>query len=780
MPQHDFRCLSPYDFECIVRDLLQAELRLTLETFASGRDNGIDLRHSRNSPENIIIQCKHYASTGFRKLLSHLKTKELPKIRKLNPTRYLLATSVGLTPGNKEEILHALSPHIASPQDIYGSDDLNNLLAKFPSIENNNIKLYITSWAALSRTLHNEIHSRTEGLLEDIEQKAKLYVPNRRFKDAANILEENHICIISGIPGIGKTTLAEMLILKYANQGYEVVAISADITEAEKLYNKNMRQIFYYDDFLGQVALDDKLPKNEDARLVKFLSRISKDQNKRIILTTREYLLNQATMRYEKLERYPLAPQKITIDLKDYTKLERAMILYNHLCFSEIPAEWKGIYAKSKRFHEIINHPNYIPRLIESALTLSSKEELRPSEFADFMERTFDKPDELWKHPFERQISQAARKIILTLATFPTDAVAPDLKDACAPILKFAPDQFETEFRDAHRLLEGSFIRTDLQIVNDQYGIQVIKLHNPSIRDFSIAHLEEHPEHIRLILKNAVFFDQCRSILAYAASQPPDSEPGLRAILQKQKQELGDALQRTFSSPACELRFITYAADREARAFKRPASFEARLALTLQANKELNLNIDAHWFKERLSALTSEWDETKREPEDCVRLLRELQLHSIWEPQEITDIAVKAANWIVSQMDFDSVHYEQFVELTEHFPDAIEPEHLDIAQEAFQAWFYGEIEESVFQAMDEEEVDEIVDWTRKIAEAVSFQIDSNWLLQAEKKAASLRSAEHGQRMQRVLPGIIPEPENTEDSSTSNIDSIFASLIDDAP
>ena len=46
MPQYDFKAVSPIDFELVVRDLLQKELNLTLESFKAGRDSGIDFRYS--------------------------------------------------------------------------------------------------------------------------------------------------------------------------------------------------------------------------------------------------------------------------------------------------------------------------------------------------------------------------------------------------------------------------------------------------------------------------------------------------------------------------------------------------------------------------------------------------------------------------------------------------------------------------------------------------------------------------------------------------------------
>lgn len=64
--------LSDHDFELLARDLLSAELGIRLESFARGRDKGIDLRYLA-PPGNlippqvpdIVVQCKHYANTGY-------------------------------------------------------------------------------------------------------------------------------------------------------------------------------------------------------------------------------------------------------------------------------------------------------------------------------------------------------------------------------------------------------------------------------------------------------------------------------------------------------------------------------------------------------------------------------------------------------------------------------------------------------------------------------------------------------------------------------------------
>jgi hypothetical protein len=65
---YDFRPLSPLDFEELVRDLLQAELKILLESFGPGKDQGIDFRFAV-SGGNAIVQAKHYVDSGVDALV---------------------------------------------------------------------------------------------------------------------------------------------------------------------------------------------------------------------------------------------------------------------------------------------------------------------------------------------------------------------------------------------------------------------------------------------------------------------------------------------------------------------------------------------------------------------------------------------------------------------------------------------------------------------------------------------------------------------------------------
>ena len=153
MANYDFRSLSPHDFELLCRDLLQETLGVRLESFTTGRDSGIDFRYHRQGV-NLILQCKHFADSGYGALRRVLRNKERQKLDALAPTRYVLATSVGLTPARKNEIVEIMAPYSLGPSDIVGPDDLNNLLTQHGHVERRHFKLWLTSATVLERVLH--------------------------------------------------------------------------------------------------------------------------------------------------------------------------------------------------------------------------------------------------------------------------------------------------------------------------------------------------------------------------------------------------------------------------------------------------------------------------------------------------------------------------------------------------------------------------------------------------------------------------------------------------
>ena len=129
MLDYDFKILQLSEFECFSRDLLQAREDIFIESFADGRDKGIDLRFAYSKDKTCIVQCKRYKE--WKELKGKLK-EEVEKVKRLSPQRYILTTSVDLTVKQKDEVLAMFNPFAAIIScfiaNIANSRDLHTIL----------------------------------------------------------------------------------------------------------------------------------------------------------------------------------------------------------------------------------------------------------------------------------------------------------------------------------------------------------------------------------------------------------------------------------------------------------------------------------------------------------------------------------------------------------------------------------------------------------------------------------------------------------------------------
>lgn len=515
MVNYNFHSLSSSDLEILARDLLQKHLDIYLDNFKSGRDGGIDLRSSKSKDGILIVQCKHFLNSPYSALITELK-KEVPKINALKPNRYIIVTTQGLTQNNKEEIKQIFDPYIISTEDIYSRENLNNLLTLYPEIEKRHYKLWLSSQNVLEKILHNEIFNRTEISIESIKRRMRLYVQNESYFKAREVLNDRNCCIIAGAPGIGKTTLAEMLLIEYLANDFEIYKLS-DIKEAFKVYSKKKKQVFYYDDFLGQTSLDIKLRNQEDEDIIELMNIAKSNPNTKFILTTREYILNQAKTVYEKLASPDLEKLNYIIRLDNYTRLDKAKILYNHIYFSDLPKELLDQIITDRNYKKIIDHKNYNPRIIEKMTIDIFHKDLDPSNYFSEFLSNLDNPMRIWEHAFNYQLSDTARNLLLVIATLPEPVAKEDLRLALNSFEEIC-DKKSTigDFDKALRELLGSFIDID-RVSNKNF----VKYNNPSIKDYIEYYLSDNPEILSLLCRSIIFFDQCVKVRNFSKKEAP-------------------------------------------------------------------------------------------------------------------------------------------------------------------------------------------------------------------------------------------------------------------
>lgn len=521
---YDFLNLSSYEFENLSRDLLQKKFNIFFESFTSGRDGGADLRHSKNRKNEIIVQCKRYST--YSSLYSNLK-KEVPKVKKMNPKRYIITTSVGLTPKQKENILALFDEYIVNTADIVGRDDINNLLCLYEDIEKKHFKLWLSSTTILKKIIHSKIYNQTSFEEEIIKENIKTYVENESFEKAINTLNKHHYVIISGIPGIGKTTLARILVYHFlANDFDEFIYLSNSISEGYEVFDETKKQIFLFDDFLGRNFLESKLNTNEEKRIINFIDKVNKSKNKALILTTREYILNQAKTKYDLLDESKMEFAKYIIDLENYTKLARAKILYNHLFFSDLPEEYLLNLLKENRYLSIIKHRNYNPRVISAITQKDVWSTIKVKDYYKIFVEYLDKPSLIWKHAYENQISKLSRCILALLSLNNPPIFLNDLEKAVKEFSNLFSKKYDIHynyfsFKEAIKELENTFIR----ITKDYHNQFIVDFQNPSIQDFLITYLENNDSILIDCIESSLFLDQILSLFRFGEDDNQSDDP---------------------------------------------------------------------------------------------------------------------------------------------------------------------------------------------------------------------------------------------------------------
>ncbi len=523
MPDYTFNTLNDKDFEVLVRDLLQAELGVHLESFKSGKDQGIDLRYTSNTAAvgTTIIQAKHWSKSGFAPLLRELGTKELPKIKKLAPDRYIVATSVPLSAKNKGDIVAALTPYVKNTSDIFGLDELNGLLEKYPKVEKGHYKLWISSTAVLERILHNAVTGRSNFVREQIERKARLFVPTSSFSKALEILNRRQVLLIKGVPGVGKTTLAEFILYSLLDKDFELVAIEDDLRDAEEVIEPDKRQAFYFDDFLGSNYLELVSTKSSGSKISKFVDRIQSDKQKRLILTTRTTILNKALHQFHQIGAPNLANSEYEVDIDDYSRIDKAKILYNHLYFSDVEPDYFSPIFENKSYLKVIDHKNYNPRIIEFITDRSRLVDVASEDYLEFVQSNLDTPNDIWEVAYDRQIDEEARLLLQTI--FSIGSVVPHevLRDAFEARLDYEVETCGLKrsgnpfYGSVKLLLDGFIVHQRRHGSDGDYSFI-----NPSLIDYFVGYFSRDAKEKWRVLDSAIFVEQVSERFGVNSNSP--------------------------------------------------------------------------------------------------------------------------------------------------------------------------------------------------------------------------------------------------------------------
>lgn len=515
MNNYNFSTLNDKEFEQIAKDLLNAKFNLELQDFKIGKDKGIDLRFStKEKDSSIVVQAKHYIGSDFPQLKHKLLKVELDKIQKLTPDRYIVVTSLPLSASQKDELKAGLAPFVLTSNDIIGQEDLNGYLGEFKEIEKKYFKLWFSSINVFNAVINNAIEGRTKYMMEKIRSKIPFYVVTKKLDDANKILQKEKLLLITGQPGIGKTTLAEIILFERAKNGHKIYKVE-NIREAEDVIsaNNDEKQLFYFDDFLGANYYEIVNAHKTETQLTSFVERVKNTPNKYLILTTRTVILNQAIDRYEKISHSKLATQQFEIKLTDYTKYEKALILYNHLYFRGVREDLHDSILNDKFYKTIIQHKNYTPRIIEFITDKAKIEKLTPQTYLQFILNNLNNPKDIWHYSFNNQIEYLDRCLLLTLFTFENSSFESTLFSAFENRLEYEKAEHNqiitaNQFNESVKILLNGFITSNLHDTTPP--IREFLFINPSLTDFLIGYVADSFPERKSIISSLLYVEQLK------------------------------------------------------------------------------------------------------------------------------------------------------------------------------------------------------------------------------------------------------------------------------
>jgi hypothetical protein len=482
------------------------------------------------------------------------------------------------------------------------------------------------------------------------------------------MVEHEKIVTLTGPPGVGKSTTAEMLLLSMWHDGWTVVDVTSSIEEAWKLLRHPIRkQVFYYDDFLGQTSAAE-LAKNESASITNFIEAIRRgDGSRRLVMTTRDQVLSQARNGSDdRLRRMPIDSSRVRVQVSEMTRMQRAHLLFNHFHFSlNDPRDRKHAADNLRQNTNIIDHPNFSPRIIESATMRSNVADY--TELYAKLKYSLENPEELWAGSFA-SLSLLATAILNQLVMLPGGETRVD-------ILHNAVGRPESRaWHESLRVLEGTWIR--LTAISSWNPAGTASLFDGSRRDFLLRRLEDKAT-LDEILDQACWIEQIAYLtrlggLSSSFTPAPHSQfTKLRDNLSSSSSQISSAARRVIDAEIDSRAPRSYTEGKKGSTLYRQQS-RSRLVTILSSGamvlRSCRAKFQTEWFHRRLDEFLSSIPADGSHVADAMNLMDLAEEYSslmgtTWDFR-IEEIALAAAASLETAEEL--ARYEQ---LTDGYPD---------------------------------------------------------------------------------------------------------------
>ena len=538
--------MTTSDFENFAIEIVKKKFEnKSLHGFREGRDEGIDGIDNIKSP-TLIIQAKRWQINKNNTTAVKLLKEEIDKIAQTKGKygweadfNYVIVTSMGLSPAGLKEIRDYADKIIpnAIPTDDYII--FSSTLTTFSQQEE--YRDIFINYGLLEKDISNILRSErlkwVEAESQDyfLDLDSKYFVETHFLGEAYHTLQKEHIVLIQGPAGIGKTTTCSMLGNLFLNNNENtfdvIVRRVEDINEVLKLYNGNYRcnenkNLFVvFDDFLGRNKFDVGERVLQDIR--KLYSASTNTNNLFICLNSRTQILQDATLmnfEFQKLidEKFT-EKRRFIIDLDKYSDIDKAYIFRKvferklHYLEDgdkiELVEKYNSLIGRD--WKRIIRHRNYFPRLVE--LIAKNFKESKEN-FYDYVVYYLNHPIQLYNSLF-CNLEDEEKFLLFSLLQFDVYPVEEEWLINSLYTLEFNPT---FDFKKSLRKLDGSWLTFTKENFDDKSKVDFL---NPSIIDFLNDKLKESPKITEKITQNSIYLHQlCKGCNSYGLSNLNNSQ----------------------------------------------------------------------------------------------------------------------------------------------------------------------------------------------------------------------------------------------------------------
>ena len=486
--------LSDFEFELLCRDIMERKIGCPLRCFAPGRDGGVDITETKLSGKHMV-QVKHYIDSPYPTLRSSLK-KELPKVKQKQPQHYYVCCGKKLTAENISEIYQLFSDYMDDAEAVVDLMEIDRFLHKKENADilEQHYKLWLESTSVLERLGNQNISIDCDAFFYRIEKEQKLFVKTKYYEEGRKLLEKEHMLMLLGDPGVGKTMLTKMLALAFAAGGYRIrYTTNGELSDLKRALSadRERKELIVLDDCLGQHYF--KMQETKENELLALVKYIMRNPNKLLIMNSRVTIFHEARERSCDF-RYFMEDENIKIrkiEMNGLDEEEKGWIFYNHLYFAGVPEKYYRNVYEDRRYRGIVRHANYTPRLIEFVTKKKNYEQVEADRYAAFIMDCLENPRELWKDEFTRKLGAEDRALLLTLYSLTDTSV-----EETVLVRAFLKRLSSLEGMDTTRNLYEEALRrlTDSMVqLMEQNGRKRIGVCNPSINDFLKNYIRENP-----------------------------------------------------------------------------------------------------------------------------------------------------------------------------------------------------------------------------------------------------------------------------------------------